>query len=210
LDSELHARVVLTNFAKKFLGHHINNFLTAEAEIVPFKNNLTKLVNTTRACNSLSKIQRMKIAREQIFSRFSTLVFLFVYLSDNQVDQIRSAVKQAFKRASYIPPTASTEYVENAMFGMTFTDYVKYRFLRVATRMQNDKSDLFNNIYRSRNGKGKWRKKRGTTVGTFIQTFINLANDTLLETRLKESIKNKKKTKKIFFHKLIRLKFEKK
>ena len=47
--------------SEKFLGFTINNRINADSEVEPFLNNMTKITNTTRACTTLSKCDRMKI-----------------------------------------------------------------------------------------------------------------------------------------------------
>ena len=184
--------------SEKFLGYQINNKMNANSELPIFLNRLKKVTNTTRSCTFLSKFDRMRIAKWQILSVLWPIVFLYSYLSQSNFGKARTAINVAFKSASYLSMQTPTIDIENYLYGMSFEDYTRVRYLKVYNRFIKMGSDIFDVFYERR---GKFRIKPGCAVGKFVDKYrTDILNEKF---NAKNLVKQKYKTQKMAYSNIL-------
>ena len=159
----------------KFLGAQMNSELTAKHEQDCTISKVRSSVAAVRATSCLDKPNRIFISKAKIFSCLTYLVFIFCYVSDAQVSELGKQIVTNFKKAAYLHPQIPTVMIEKFLYGMPFVDYCRFRFMKLAKKMEYDGNSLFEDMYEEgRNN--RYRPKRACPVGTFSKKYIELMN----------------------------------
>ena len=93
--------------------------------------------------------------------------------------------------------------IENYLYGMSFEEYLDYRFIRVSDRFTKFGSNIFDGVKFSRN---VYRPRPKFKRGSFVEKYIKIKNRYNSET-YKTLLNNKPKTVDIAYNNI--LKFQK-
>jgi hypothetical protein len=188
---------------EKFLGYQINNKINANSELPIFLDRLKKVTNTTRACSFLTKFDRLRIAKWQVLSVLWPITFLNTYLVSSGVAKIRKAINVTFKSASFLSMRTPTIEVENFLYGMSFEEYLDYRFLRVSDRFLKFGSNILDVVKFDRN---KYRPKPRYKRGSFVDKYILIKNRTNI-IQQKTLLSNKYKAQKVAYNNILEFQY---
>ena len=185
---------------ERMLGMIANTSLNSHSEIGPTLDRLSQVICTVRACSTLTKSQRMQIARLQIHSAIFNFLFIVIYAAPNPLSEFRKRINISFKKAAQLPMTTPTVDIENYIYGMSFEDYRNVRIRRFCTKQIEFGNSIFDAIeYRGNAGTSRgarWQAKIGTPIGTLLKLHCFILNNyqqeffTNLSRNKKNNVKN--------------------